>query len=102
MSPAGGIEVISIGLVASAPAAKPRLVRKDLVGKDPSSALKGERNVYFDGKWLSTKVYEVMKLKPGNRVEGPAIIEAIDTTLVIPKDRRVTMDEYSNMVMEER
>ena len=29
------MEVISIWLVASAPAAKPRLVSKDLVGKDP-------------------------------------------------------------------
>ena len=35
------MEVISIGLVASALAAKPRLVRKDLVGKVPSSAQVG-------------------------------------------------------------
>ena len=102
MCPAGGIEIISIGLVASAPAAKPRLLKKDLAGKDPSVALKGERNVYFDGKWLSTKIYDVMKFKPGNKVEGPAIIEMTDSTLIIPGDRQVTMDEYSNMVMENR
>lgn len=102
MSPAGGIEVISIGLVASAPAAKPKLVKKDFVSKDPSPALKGEREVYFAGKWVPTRVYELLKLRTGNVIDGPAIIEFSDTTLVVPSGRRVIMDEYSNLILEER
>ncbi len=101
MSPGGGVEIISIGLVASAPAAKPKIVKKKLVSKDPSPALKGERDVFFEGKWTSTRVFEAMKLETGNVIDGPAIIEFSDTTLVVPRGRRVTVDEYSNMVMEE-
>jgi len=42
------------------------------------------------------------KLEVGNKIDGPAIIEGVDTNLVIPPDRKVYIDEYLNMVMEDK
>ena len=45
-------------------------------------------------------MYEMSRLNHGNVVIGPAIIEGIDTTLVIPKGFKAAMDEYLNMVLQ--
>jgi N-methylhydantoinase A/oxoprolinase/acetone carboxylase beta subunit len=100
MSPRGGIEIVTIAVEAKAAGKKPRLTKHEYVGTDSSPALKGKREVYFDGKWMNTSIYDMHRLQMGNVVEGPAIIEATDTTLVAPPDVKVTVDEYLNMVME--
>jgi N-methylhydantoinase A/oxoprolinase/acetone carboxylase beta subunit len=100
MIPSAGVEIISLVAEGTAPAIKPKLVPRNYVGKDPSATLKGEREVYFDGNWIKTKVYDNSRLQVGNVIEGPSIIEVIDTTVVVPRGRKVTIDEYLNMVME--
>lgn len=100
MVPSAGLEIMTLAAEGIAPAAKPKLAPKDYVGKDSSPALKREREVYFGGRWVKTKIYDNSKLQVGNVVEGPSIIEALDTTIVIPKGRKVIVDEYLNMVME--
>jgi N-methylhydantoinase A len=102
MVPAGGLEIISLAIVCSAPTPKPIIDRKPFVGPDSAKAQKSEREVYFDGKWIKTKIYDMAGLQVGNIIHGPAIIEAEDTTLVVPTDRIVTVDEYENMIMEEK
>lgn len=59
---------------------------------DPGAALKGARRACFaQGErpaFHDTPVYDGAKLAPGNRLEGPAIIEEVDTTIVLqPGDR---------------
>jgi len=67
---------------------------------ESEDALKGKRAVlWLDGKTL-TEIYEFEKLKPGCIVEGPAILESIDTTYVIPERWIFKMDEYGNGLME--
>jgi N-methylhydantoinase A len=100
MAPKGGVEIITIAVEASASTRKPQFSKGKYVGSDASPAVKGSREVYFDGKWVNTKIYEMSRFEVGNVVEGPAIIEATDTTLVIPRHFRITVDEYFNMVME--
>jgi len=100
MIPSAGVEIISLGAEGTAPAVRPTLVPRAFVGKDPSGALKGERQVYFKGNWQKTRIYEYSKLSSGNVIEGPGIIEMVDTTVVIPQGRKVTIDEYMHIVME--
>ncbi|MBI2831880.1 MAG: hydantoinase/oxoprolinase family protein [Chloroflexi bacterium] len=67
-----------------------------------SAAIKEKRDVYFrecDGFRL-INVYDRGKLQPGNIVEGPAIIEAVDTTVVVHPGQTVKLDGYSNMIMQ--
>jgi N-methylhydantoinase A/oxoprolinase/acetone carboxylase beta subunit len=101
-APAGGLEILGITLTTSAPVIKPKMAKYEYGGEDPKAAFKGEREVYFGRKWVKSKIYEMEKLEPGNVVEGPSIIEAKDSTVVIPPDRKVTVDEYRYMMMEEK
>lgn len=102
MAPRGGIEIVSVAMLVTGQVTKPSLIKHDYIGRDASSALVGERDVYFDGNWVRTRVYDMNGLQVGNEVEGPAIIEAIDTTAVIPYGHKVVLDEYLNMIMEHK
>ncbi len=89
-------------MIGSAPTRKPTFFKQDYVGKDLSAALKKEGEVYFGRKWQKTSIYDIAIPQCGNVIEWLAILEGIDTTVVIPPDRKVTIDEYLNMVMEDR
>ena len=68
-------------------------------GTDASHARKGYRQVYFDGGFIKTPVYEGLNLENGNELVGPAIIEQPNTTLVIPNGYRMVCDPYSNYIL---
>jgi N-methylhydantoinase A/oxoprolinase/acetone carboxylase beta subunit len=101
MVPRGGVEIVSVALTASIPVQK-NIQKRDYVSENPSPALKNERDVYFEGKWVKTRIYDLDMLQVGNIVEGEAIIEGRDTTVVIPYEYKVSVDQYLNLVMERR
>ena len=64
-------------------------------GKDPSkSASKGQRQVFQHGKWQKADIWEMSELKPGNEIDGLAVIEAPNTTLFVPPEWHVRIDEH--------
>lgn len=67
-------------------------------------ALKGERDCYWEalGRFEKTRIYSWEMLKSGNRIEGPAIIEAEATTVVIEPGWTFRMDSYTNGVLTYR
>lgn len=69
-------------------------------GQEPQNALKGKRKVYWGEKFMETKVYDFKLLECGNIVKGPAVIEAEDTTYVIPEGKKYRVDQYLNGVIE--
>lgn len=71
------------------------------VDDHPRDALKSKRDVYWGEKFVETDVYDVNLLESGNIVRGPAIIEAEDTTYVIPEGKKYTVDQYLNGIVEE-
>lgn len=78
---------------------KPTWERQEAGLADPSEALKEERETYFKGGFLATPVYSYEKLRAGHRVLGPAIIEAIDTTILVHPGQTLRVDEYGNSLM---
>jgi N-methylhydantoinase A/oxoprolinase/acetone carboxylase beta subunit len=102
MVPSGGFSIISMVLDISAATPRPLILKKEFAGKDPSSALKSNREVYFNGAFIPARIYNMLKLQVGNIIEGPAIIESSDTNVVIPEDRKAIVDEYSNMIMDNK
>jgi N-methylhydantoinase A len=75
----------------------------ELGSRDPRKALREEREVYWtpgEG-YRKTPIYDRDRLEPGNLIQGPAVIEARDTTYVIPADWVLNIDKYSNAVLEE-
>ena len=91
-----GFQILELGLTASTPKIKPRLLKRPLEGKKPPrEAIKGEREVYHDGVWNRATIYDMDKLRPGNEVRGLAVVEAPATTLFLPPGRRIRMDEWT-------
>jgi len=101
MAPAGGFEILTLCVISTAPTSKPVIAKHDFVSEDSRQALKGEREIYFGGNWLRSKVYEMDRLQVGNIVNGPGVIEGKDTVLVVHPFMRVTVDGYGNMILEE-
>jgi len=68
--------------------------------EDPSSALKGERDAYFEESngFVKTRVYDGDKLHCGNVLEGPCIVEERMTTIVVPPQNKLRIDEYGNYI----
>ncbi len=94
-------EVVSAHLVAQGLKGKPEFARKHFADPYPSpNSIVDTRPVYFslDG-WVKTTVYSRERLLPGNRIEGPAIVQQYDSTCVIPPGRNAAVDEFSNLVL---
>ena len=82
--------------------AKPELRPAALSGEDPSPALVAERQVYFRplGGFVPTPIYRRELLVPGNSVGGHAVIEAVDTTMVIHPGQRAEVDAWGNILLD--
>lgn len=101
----GATEVFSPAMFLHARASIPHYetTKFDKGAIDPSGALTGSRPVCFDraAGMRETNIYERFKLQAGNVVEGPAIVEAKDTTYVVREGWKYTVDEYLNGIFEE-
>ena len=77
------------------------LPKHPLSAKDPSAALKRKRRVYFKelGGFVETPCYDGDRLRPGNTIASPAIIEEKKTTVVVPPGSEVTVDAYENYMV---
>ncbi|MCW5732267.1 MAG: hydantoinase/oxoprolinase family protein, partial [Alphaproteobacteria bacterium] len=58
-----------------------------------------ERQVWFEGGRRATPIYRRELLPERAQFEGPAIVEQLDTTIVIEPDNRVEMDDYGNLIL---
>jgi N-methylhydantoinase A len=60
------------------------------------------RRVFFEraGGFRDTPIYKRADLKAGDMITGPAIVEQLDTTTVIPTDVPARIDEYLNIIMD--
>jgi N-methylhydantoinase A len=92
------LEVINWRLVASGP--KPRLeprLDQQAVGRTAPP-----RQAYFPdlGGFVETPVYDRYALTAGSTLEGPAIVEERESTLVIGARGRARVDDQLNVIVE--
>ncbi len=97
------IVISTIILNAAVPMPHYELNSSSLAGEDPGGASRGERDVYWSNEsgYLKTPIYGRELLVPGNRVIGPAVVEAVDTTYVIPANKSYYIGKYAHGVLEE-
>jgi N-methylhydantoinase A len=79
------VEIINLRLQAIGITDKPARRDEPFTGPDGSAAIKGTRAVYVpeDRSFRDVPVYDGHKLKAGNRVEGPAMIEEVTTAIFV-------------------
>ncbi len=92
--PQGGVEVETYRLFVHLPLPHFMLTQREAAGeKTPKAALKEQRDAYWEklGGYQKTNIYQWDLLRAGNVIEGPAVIESDDTTVVIEPDWTFTM-----------
>ncbi len=97
-----GMESVTAVVEAVYETVKPSFKPAPREPPDPSRAFKGTREAYWEelGGFVETKVYDGERLRHGNVVEGPAIIEYPATTAIVFPGQRAHVDQYLNLVVE--
>lgn len=95
-----GYEIVTFRVDAVGKTRKPVIQPVKLAYSRLSIAFKGKRKVYFQGKFVTTSIYDGDKLAPGHRIEGPAIIEYMGTTVVIYPGMEAKIGSYLNVIMK--
>ena len=89
----GGNEVELHRVVGTRPIEPVAFPEHDSAGPDASAALKGERSAYFEpAGFTATAVYDGDALRAGNEIDGPAIIERMGDSVVVPPGFRAQVD----------
>jgi len=77
------------------PTKRPILRRHRLSTLTPDEkARKGKRKIYFKHEWHRAEIYEMDYLKSGNLVKGPSVIEAPNTTLLVPPKAEAYLNNF--------
>jgi N-methylhydantoinase A len=90
------IELHTARVVASGKTAKPPL-EAGSVTPSPATAV-GEREVFIGERQVAATVYDGAALQPGQALEGLALVDDIDTTLLVPDGARLEVDGMRNYV----
>ena len=95
------IELINLRLLSIGKTVKPKFIEEDFVHEDPFEALKKRRKIYLPLKktFEEVLVYDGHRLRYGHKVEGPAIIEQVNTTTFVSPEYNVLCDRYGSYTM---
>ena len=91
------VQLVNFHLVATLPVGKPDLAERAVTGLLLSDAVKGTRTVDFDTHGVhEATIYDGLKLEPGMRLVGPAVIQEPSVTLPIAPGARAEVDRLGN------
>jgi len=96
------IQLVTFRVAASGLVPQAEFKPQPIEGADASHAVTGSRPVWMveARDFVDTKLYNRDLLRPGNVVEGPAIIDQMDSTTVVPIGQKATVDAYFNLILE--
>jgi N-methylhydantoinase A len=98
-APGEPVEMVSLRLTSVGRIAKPPVRRLE---PGPRPEPKERREVYFAeaGGYVDCPIFDRYALAAGARIEGPAIVEELDSTTVLHPGFRLLVDETANLVIE--
>ncbi len=78
------------------------LEKNSYAGEDPSRALIRKQRAFFEDEksFIETPCYDGERLSNGMKIDGPAIVVLLDTTIVVPKQFTLSTQEQNYYVME--
>ena len=96
------VELVTLRLEAVGTVAKAELLAYPEASPDAAKAITGRRPVWLPeaGDFVETPIYERDALKPGNRFTGPAIVEQMDATTLVPPGMTARVDRWLNLILE--
>ena len=92
------VVVTNLTLRTTIPRRDPTLAQPPAGETDPAAALKLERQILLPGRTEleSVPVYEGFRFTAGMRIEGPAVVDEHDTTVLVPPGWSCERDKQSN------
>jgi N-methylhydantoinase A len=101
-SPEKPIELVTFRLRARTSVARGDFAGAQAVARSGALKPASTRNVYFDkaGGFVDCPVYDRDTFKSGDGFSGPAIVEQMDCTTVVPPDFNVRVDDAGNLLLK--
>ena len=95
------VEIINVRVQGVGLTDKPERAGQDYVGPDAKAAQKGERKVYVPERqaFETVPVYDGEALKFGNRIEGPAMIEEVTTSIFVSAAFDMVCDRFGSFAI---
>jgi len=93
------LEIVTMRVRATAATPRPKLTKaRTLTAAIPQAARRGTRPIYWaePKRSLKTPIYDGGRLRPGNRIKGPCVVETSQTNVVVPPGRTLRVDAYGN------
>jgi len=94
------VEIATFRVTATVDTPDPTIKSFDDTG-DIADAHWKEREVYWEsaGEYLPTDIYDGEKLANTMEINGPAIVQAPETTITVRPHQHATIDEYQNIII---
>ncbi|MEZ5604698.1 MAG: hydantoinase/oxoprolinase family protein [Burkholderiaceae bacterium] len=95
------IEIINVRVQAVGATDKPAYRKEDWTGADASHALKGRRSVYIPETraFAEVPVYDGHRMRFGNRIDGPAMIEQATTAIFVSASYDCVVDALGSFAV---
>ncbi|MBN2123042.1 MAG: hydantoinase/oxoprolinase family protein, partial [Deltaproteobacteria bacterium] len=95
------VEMVNIRMTAIGDTEKPSFRQEDYRGGDPVDCLKGKRRVFLpvEREFADVAVYDGDRMGYGHRLEGPVIIEQVNTTIFVPPGHEIECDPYGSYLL---
>jgi N-methylhydantoinase A len=95
------VEIINVRVQAIGRTEKPVFNEQPRAGTDPAPAFKGERPVYLPGvrEFRRVPIYDGHRLRHGNRLPGPAVIEEATTAIFVGESFDCVVDALGSFAL---
>jgi N-methylhydantoinase A len=95
------VEIVNVRVQSIGMTEKLALLGEPFAGADASAARKGERSAYVFEKeaFAAIPVFDGHRLRHGNRIVGPALVEMVTTTAFISASYDAVTDQYGSLLM---
>lgn len=97
-----GLAVRLLNLRLAVIGRRPKLDLKRLApaaGGSVEAAKIGSRPMFAGGAWADTPVYDRLALPVGAEIAGPAVLEQLDTTIIVEPGLTARVDAFGNVVL---
>jgi N-methylhydantoinase A len=94
------VEIVNLRLRMSAVGESYHPMRREITQGDGRAAFYAERDVYFEGRFRSTRFYRRELLAPGDAIEGPAMITEYTAATLLPPECAARVDGFGNLIID--
>jgi N-methylhydantoinase A len=93
------LEIVTLRVRATAATPRPRLAKtRKMTSAIPKPAKRGVRDIYWaeTKRSIRTPILDGAALLPGNRINGPCVVETAQTNVVVHPGRTLRVDAFGN------